>query len=101
MEFIIIGTDRANRTAAQSRELFHVFAHWQPPEGVNLKGILLSVDGRTGFVHAEADSAAAILELTAAYTDYLDFQIHPVLPAEEAAPIHDKMMAWVDQTKSH
>ena len=101
MEFIVTSTDKSTNTPAMNREVLHLFGHWQPPEGVNLKGLYFSVDGRRSFGLLEADNAGAIAELTNAFMDYLEFEVYPVVTSEEGAQIMAQRQEWVDHTKGH
>ena len=44
----------------------------------------------------EANSAAAIAEIPYTFGDYIEFQIFPVIPAQERAALIVKTQAWVD-----
>ena len=97
--FMVAGTARPVATPAQLREILRVFGQWQPPAGTTMKSLNIAADGRHSFAMFEADSAALLSEATAAFTDYLDFEIFPLVTAEEAVPIMGRMQAWVDQMK--
>ena len=100
MEFMIAGIAKPSSTPAQLREILRVFGQWQPPAGTTMKSINIAADGRHSFAVFEADSAALLLEATSAFTDYLDFEIFPLISAEEAVPIMARLQAWVDQAKA-
>ena len=99
MEFQLIASIRPTVTPEQRRDLLKVFSQWQPPQGVNMKSLYIAVDERHSFGLFEADSAAAIAEIPYTFGDYLEFQVFPVIPAEEGAALIGKAQAWVDQAK--
>ena len=99
MEFQLIGSIRPSVTPEQRRELLKVFGQWQPPQGVIMKSLYIAADERHSFGLFEADSAAAIAEIPYTFGDYLEFQVFPIMPAEEAAALIVKTQAWVDQAK--
>ena len=99
MEFILTGSVKSTTTPEQRRELLRVFNQWQPPEGVTMKMLYIATDERRSFGLFESDSAAAIAQIPYTFGDYLEFEVHPVIPAQEAAPLIVQMQAWVDQVK--
>lgn len=99
MEFMLTGTVRPSVTPEQRRELLKVFGQWQPPQGVTMKFLYIAADERHSFGLFEADSAGAIAEIPYTFGDYLEFQVYPVVPAEEGAALIVKAQAWVDQAK--
>ena len=99
MEFILMATDKATNTPEQRRGLLKVFSQWQPPEGVDMKMLYIATDERHTFGLFEAASAAAILQVTSTFGDYLEFEVFPVVPAQEGATIIGQTQAWVDEVK--
>ena len=100
MEFILTTSFKPSITPEQQRELLTVFSQWQPPDGVDMKMLYISVDQRHSFGLFEAESAAPIMEVTSTFSDYLDFQVFPVLAAPEGAELMGKSQAWVDGVKA-
>jgi hypothetical protein len=101
MEFIGITRIRGNASPERQPEVLHIFNHWQPPEGFNLKFLYFSVDRTRSFGLVETDNAALLLKVAATFADYIDFEFVPVLPAQEGAAITAEANAWVDQVKGH
>jgi hypothetical protein len=99
MEFIGMTSFRSNVTPEGRREALRVFSQWQPPEGLNMKLLYFSADGLRSFGLAETDNAALLTDVAARFSDYIDFEWIPVLPAQEAAAIAGQANAWVDQAK--
>ena len=62
-----------------------------------MKSLYIAADGRQSFGLFEADSEAAIAEVPYTFGDYMEFQVFPVVPAEEAAALIGKAQDWVDQ----
>ena len=75
------------------------FLKWEAPDGYEIKGHYIGADGR-GFLLAEASSALALVEATAAFADEIEFDIVPVVPIEEAIPTLQKVHAWIDSTEN-
>ena len=99
MEFMLMASIRPSVTPEQRRELLRVFSKWQPPQGVTMTSLYVAADERHSFGLFESDNAAAIGEIPATFGDYLEFQVYPVVPAEEGAAFMGKAQAWVDQAK--
>ena len=99
MEFMLMATIRPSITPEQRRELMTVFGKWQPPQGVTMKSLYVAADERHSFGLYEADSAAGIGEIPITFGDYIEFQVYPVMPADEGAALFGKAQAWVDQAK--
>ena len=96
MEFMLTTTLRPSVTPEHNRELLKVFSQWQPPEGATMKMLYIAADGQRSFGLFETDSAAALAQITNTFADYLEFEVHPVLPAQEGASILGQRHAWVD-----
>jgi hypothetical protein len=72
------------------------FQAWAPPEGFSFQGHWARADGMGGMFVAEADSAAAAFEATAAFSDLIEFELVPILDIMESVPISVKTLAWID-----
>ena len=99
MEFIGMTSFRGNVTPERRREAMRVFSQWRPSEGLNLKSLYFTADGSRSFGLVETDNAALLTDVAARFSDYIDFEWIPVLPAQESAVIVSQAQAWVDQVK--
>ena len=72
------------------------FQAWTPPTGFTFQGHWATADGNGGMFIAEADSAAAALEATAAFADLIEFQLVPVLDIMESVPINLRVLGWIN-----
>lgn len=93
---MLVGGTYRFRPGADQRTGLKRFQAWTPPAGFSFQGHWATADGMGGMFIAEADSAAAALEATAAFGDLLEFQLVPVLDIMEAVPINARVFDWVD-----
>ena len=61
MEFIGIAKARDSLTPAERREVLRVFSQWQPPQGLELKSLYISMNNDRVFALWEADNAALMM----------------------------------------
>ena len=85
MLFLVTWTEKSS-TEEQAARSLQLLANWQPPDGVVFQGFYARIDGG-GFSIVEADSAAGLLETTAPWEIFLDFDISPIVAMEEAGQI--------------
>ena len=83
------------RSGADSLVGLKRFESWTPPSGFVFQGHWQRADGAGGMFLAEADTAAAVLEATAAWTDLIEFDIVPVLDITESVRLTAKVLTWV------
>jgi hypothetical protein len=72
------------------------FMAWTPPAGFVFQGHWSRADGTGGMFLAEVESAAAVFEATAAFSDIIEFDIVPVLEITEAVPVNLKVFSWME-----
>lgn len=78
---------KASYTSDDQKAVLQLWAQWTPPEGFEIKSFHIGADAR-GFALIEATDAKAIFETTALWADvYVNYDIVPVLPADEAVAI--------------
>ena len=87
MLFVAASLYRTISTEDSEREGFERFAKWSPAAGAELKALYVRADGRGFFAHLESSSAAAVLESLLPFTKNLDFEVLPVIDADEGVPI--------------
>jgi hypothetical protein len=72
------------------------FTSWAPPADFKFVGHWSRSDGNGGMFVAEAETAAALFEATAAWSDLLEFDIAPVVDIAEGVPIGLRVQGWID-----
>jgi Domain of unknown function (DUF3303) len=71
-----------------------IFTRWQPPKGLEFKGMWGRADGG-GFCVCEASSAEVIFEATAPWSGvYLDYEIVPIVEVQKAVELQKKAIAF-------
>ena len=71
-----------------------LFARWEPPEGLEFKGMWARPDGG-GFCVCEAASAEVLYEALAPWSGvYLDYDIAPIVEMEKANELSSKAIAF-------
>ena len=91
MQFLVIYRLRSSSEESDRRTL-QLFSNWAPP--FEFKAHWARGDSEGGVALVEADSAAQVLEGTAPWTAYFQFDITPAIPIEEAIPIFQKANEW-------
>lgn len=86
----------ANRNVDVARESLQLFTRWTPPAGFQFTLHVTRADGMGGLFVADVTSHAALLEATAAFASYFDFEVWPVLDITEAVPVLTAVQDWVD-----
>lgn len=85
---------RAGQGPDESEEALEVFSRWEPPAGMEMKGMWARADGG-GFCLCEVDSAEAAFAATAPWVDaYLDYDITPVVEMEKAVELFQRGIAF-------
>ena len=87
-----LSEDRDKRT-------LQLFAKWTPPSGFEFKGFYDYADGDGGIAIVETSSAEATLEAVAPWATFFRFQMRPIVPADKAAAIYQKSVAWRDTVR--
>lgn len=69
-----------------------VFRKWQPPKNVEIHFRYVAPNGHD-FVLVEAPSVEDLIEATANWFPFIDYEIHPVTEAESGVPRMEKAVA--------
>jgi Protein of unknown function (DUF3303) len=93
---MLVGGTYRFRAGVDQRIGLKRFQAWKPPAGFVFQGHWATIDSMGGMFIAEADSAAAALEATAAFSDMIDFNLVPLLDIMEAVPINARVFDWID-----
>lgn len=85
---------RPGHGAEESETALEVFTRWDPPAGMEIKGMWARADGG-GFCLCEVDSAEAAFAGTAPWVDaYLDYEVTPVVEMEKAVGLFQDAIAF-------
>jgi hypothetical protein len=93
---MLLGGSYRFRSGVDRRAGLKRFQVWSPPEGFTFQGHWTRADGMGGMFLAEAESAAAALEATSAFSDLFEFELVPVLDIMDSVPISAKVSGWID-----
>jgi hypothetical protein len=94
MLFFIGWKERPGGGVAEQEQGLEVFNRWQPPVGVEFKGMWARADG-AGFGIAEVQSAEALLEAMGPWAGtILDFETCPIVEMDKAMPLFQKSMQF-------
>jgi hypothetical protein len=97
MLFAAIYSTRGSVTEELQKRGLQLFTNWTPP--FELKAHYTRCDGKGGVAIIESDSAEAIVEGVSVWVPFFDFDVTPVMPAEEATPITQRAYAWRDSVR--
>ena len=97
MLFVAVYKGKDTATEETAKRQLQLFLSWQPP--FEFKHHWARADQNGGIALFEADSAAVVLEGIAPWTVYLDFEVAPVIPIEQAVPVIQKTNAWRDSVR--
>ncbi len=95
MLFVTTYTPKPNLGHQDEKRLLQLFAKWTPPEGSEITQHYAFAGGG-GVTIGESESAAALLEALAPFSEFFDFQPHPAVEIVEAVGILGKVIAWRD-----
>ena len=93
MLFVATYAPRAPSEEGDKRSL-QLFTSWEPP--IEFTAHWARADGDGGIAVFEAESAAQVLEGLAPWAPWLEFDVIPVVPIEDAVPILMGIDAWRD-----
>ncbi|HEV3281476.1 MAG TPA: DUF3303 family protein [Acidimicrobiales bacterium] len=82
-KYVLTWRTRASGSAKQNHEdgksILDTFAKWQPPADQNWLQFLARVDGNGGCAVIETDNQAGLMDGTAKFTTWLEFELIPVV----------------------
>lgn len=94
MLFYVGWKARAGQGPKEAEAALQVFSRWQPPAGMEMKGMWARPDGG-GFCLCEAASAEVVFEGTAPWSEtYLDYDVVPIVEMEKAVELMKQAMAF-------
>ena len=93
---MLMGGTYQFRSGVDQRIGLKRFQAWKPPAGFSFQGHWTTADGMGGMFIAEVDSAVVAYEVSATFSDLLEFHIVPVLDIMEAVPIDVRVFDWID-----
>jgi hypothetical protein len=87
MKYVMAWTNRLNGSAKENEEgvqrTLQLFSNWQPPAGTTFQQFVGRLDAGGGFAVIETDNPAELLDGTAKFGPFNEFQIYPVVDMEE------------------
>ena len=99
MLFAAVYKPIGDQTEAKQKRGLQLFTNWKPPEGFVFKAHYFRADGNGGIAIVEAASAANLLEGITPWSAYFQFEVTPVVNAEEGVPIQMRVNAWRDSVR--
>ena len=94
MLFYVGWNARTGHGAKEAEASLEVFSRWEPPKGLEMKGMWARPDGG-GFCLCEATSAEVVYEATAPWSGaYLDYDIVPVVEMDKAVELLKHAIAF-------
>jgi Protein of unknown function (DUF3303) len=102
MKYVVIATPRAGGAGKDNEEsqrrALELLLKWQPPASTTIHQWVTRLDGGGGFAVAETDNPDDILEITALFSPYFEYQIYPVVDFAGAVPAFQRAIEFRDST---
>jgi hypothetical protein len=92
VQFAVIYKER-NPSEEGDRRVLQLFSQWEPP--FTFVHHYAKASGG-GIAIIEADTAASVIEGISPWLAFLEFEVSPAVPIEEAVPIFAKTNDWRD-----
>lgn len=83
MLFMCHGKPKPGLTTEDRRQVLKLFAGWQPPAALQIKGHWIAADG-SDYVVVETDSVACLIEATGIWAPYVDYVVTPITEVSDA-----------------
>ena len=99
MLFAVTFKPRPGTTEDRDKRVLSIFSNWTPPAGYEFKSLYDYADGNGGIAIVEGTSAAALLEAHAPFAAYFEFELRPIVDAQEAIPLLQKAYAFRDAVR--
>lgn len=84
---------RTGGNESSDKRIMQIFSKWKPPAGMVVKAHYARTMA-SGFIIAEADSVAPIIEANAVYAIWLDYEVTPIIDIADAVPALERAYAW-------
>jgi hypothetical protein len=98
MKYVIVATPRAGGSGKDNEEsqrrALELLSKWQPSATTTIHQFVTRIDGGGGFGVAETDKPDDLLEITAIFSPYFDYQIYPVVDFAGAIPTFQRAMEF-------
>jgi hypothetical protein len=85
----------ATENEASARRAQALFAKWSPPTGFEVKSFYARVDGAGGSLVVETDDAKLLLDGSAKFGFFNDFEVVPIVDISEAVAVQNAALDWV------
>ena len=94
MLFGLLYTALGGTTEETQKRSLELFTQWSPP--FVFKAHYARGDGRGGIAIIESDTAEAVLEGTAPWLPFFEFEVTPVVDIQAAVPLFQRAYGWRD-----
>ncbi len=98
MLFITTYRPRGAMSEEAEKRLLQLFASYQVPSGIDVKGWWVRTDN-SGVIVSETDSAERVMEAIAAWQHAYEYDVQPAIEIAKFAEISGAMVAWRDSVK--
>ncbi len=82
---------------AQKR-ILEVFGQWEVPDNIKIEAFVVRVGEVGGYMLADCDDPLTVHKACSTFPA-LEFQVHPVVPIEDAVRVELEAIAWRDGLK--
>ena len=100
MKYVVITTPRAGGSGKDNEEtqrrVLELLSKWQPKATTTIHQFVTRIDGGGGFIVGETDNPDDMIEATAIFSPYFDYQIYPVVDFAGAIPTFERAIKFRD-----
>ncbi len=96
MLFLVSYRWRENLTEERAARALKLFGNWKSPG--KIKAHYARSDGG-GVLIVEGDSAPVLIEMSAAFEPFFEFDVAPIADITEAVPAFQRVVAWRDSVR--
>jgi|SRR5262249_3358479 len=87
MKYVMVWTARNGSSGAENeasvRRALELFSKWQPEPGTTIREFLGRADSEGGFAVVETDDITQVLNATARFAPYVQYQVYPVVEVDQ------------------
>jgi|SRR5689334_8401951 uncharacterized protein DUF3303 len=102
MKYVVTTTPRAGGSGKDNEEsqrrVLELLSKFQPSPSATIHQWVTRLDGGGGFVVGETDNPDDLLEVTAIFSPYFDYQIYPVVDFAGSIPAFQRAIEFRDST---
>ena len=93
-KYVIQWTNKDTDLAGAKR-LLDLFSKWTPA-AADILQFVSKIDGRGGFSIVETDNPANVLRDVTKFSEFLEFEVYPVMDIGDAVPIFNEAIDYVE-----